>query len=108
MKKTLLASLVLAASLFALPAFAADLHSARAAGQIGEKNDGYVVSRASSPEIDALVNEVNAKRQAEYARIGASKGQSADVTAKLAAPEIQSRLEAGAWYQDASGSWKQH
>lgn len=109
MKKTSLIALFMMVSLsfsLALPAWALDLHSARAAGQVGEKADGYVEAIKATPDVNALVADVNAKRKAEYARISKENGQSVGVVAKLAAEQIINGLPAGASYQDASGSWK--
>jgi len=54
----------------ALPAFALDLHSARAAGMVVETPDGYIAAAKPSPEVNALVADVNAKRKAEvYAHL---------------------------------------
>ena len=92
------------AVLWALPALALDLQSAREQGLVGEKTDGYVA--AIKPEAQALASEVNAKRKAEYARISKEKGQPVDVVAKIAAEQVISGLPAGAKYQDASGNWK--
>ena len=96
----------IAAVLLAAPAFALDLSSARSNGDIGEGTDGYVHAIHNSPEINAFVSDVNAKRKAEYARISAQNGQPTDVVAKLAVPAIVEKLPAGAKYQDASGNWK--
>jgi uncharacterized protein YdbL (DUF1318 family) len=106
MKLRLLSSLAIIAVLAAVPAFALDLHGARASGQIGEKADGYVSALQPSGDVNALVADVNAKRKAEYARISAEKGQPVDVVAKLAAEEIIKSLPSGASYQDAGGAWK--
>jgi len=92
------------AALWALPALALDLQTARGQGLVGERSDGYVA--AIKPEAKALVNEVNAKRKAEYARISKENGQSVDVVAKLAAEQVINNLAAGAMYQDANGNWK--
>ncbi|NBX03839.1 MAG: DUF1318 domain-containing protein [Alphaproteobacteria bacterium] len=94
---------VAAAVLMVSPAFALDLHSARAQGLVGEQNTGY--AKALKPEAASLVAEVNAKRKAEYAKISAQNGQSVDVVAKLAAGQIAGSLESGNSYQDASGNW---
>lgn len=80
------------AAFIALPAFALDLHSARASGQVAETSEGYIRAVKSSPEVDALVSEVNAKRRAEYERISKQNGQPVDVVGKLAAPEIAKSL----------------
>lgn len=81
--------------LVALPACALDLHSARASGAVAETPDGYVKAVQSSPEVSALVDEVNAKRRAEYERISKQNGQSVEVVGKLAAPQIAKGMAAG-------------
>lgn len=93
-------------ALLSFPAFALDLHAARAGGQIGEMNDGYVSVMAKSPDVVALVAEVNDKRKTEYSRISKQNGQPVEVVAKLAAQQIIDGLPSGALYQDASGVWK--
>ncbi len=103
MKNRLLTAAALILSLGALPAFA-DLQSARAAGQIGEKADGYVT--AFDPSVQSLVDEINAKRKAQYAAVAAEKGQSAATVGALYAGTIIPTLQKGAKYQAADGSWK--
>lgn len=104
--KHLLATLVLAGSLIALPALALDLQQARASGMVGEKLDGYIAALNPSADVSALVADVNAKRKAEYARISSKNGQPVEVVAKLAAQEIVNGLPKGASYQGPDGSWK--
>jgi uncharacterized protein YdbL (DUF1318 family) len=96
-----------AAMLFSLPAFALDLHQARANGLVGEKLDGYVAAMQSTPEVNDLVASVNSQRRAEYGQISQSKGQPTDVVGKLAAQQIIGGLDHGSFYQAADGSWKQ-
>jgi uncharacterized protein YdbL (DUF1318 family) len=98
--------LVLLGMFAALPALALDLHQARSTGMVGEKTDGYVAAVQQSPEVNALVADVNSKRQQEYARISQQKGQPVDVVAKLAAQEIINKLDPGSLYQSADGSWQ--
>lgn len=86
-------------------AWALDLQQARASGLVGEKRDGYIAALQKTPEVNALVAGVNAKRQQEYARISKENGQPVDVVAKLAAEQIINRLPKGASYQAADGSW---
>ncbi len=92
--------------LVSLPAMALELSDARKQGMIGEKTDGYVAVIKSSGDVKALVSEVNAKRKAEYTRISKENGQSVDVVAKLASPQIISGLPAGSLYQGSDGAWK--
>lgn len=94
------------AALAAFPAFAIDLQSARSSGLVGEKPNGYVEAVKPSPDVLALVGEVNTKRKAEYERISKENGQAVDVVASVAAAQIISKLPAGAMYQASDGSWK--
>ncbi len=91
MKKHLIVGTV-AALLFAMPAFALDLHSARASGVVAETSEGYIKAVKSSAEVNALVSEVNAKRRAEYERISKENGQTVEVVGKLAAPQIAKKI----------------
>jgi uncharacterized protein YdbL (DUF1318 family) len=87
LKKTLVTTVIF--SLFtAQVAFALDLQTARSSGAVVEKSTGYIDAAKSSPEVDALVADVNAKRKAEYERIAKEKGQPVEVVAKLAAQEL--------------------
>ncbi len=106
MKHTNTIILAAVAVLWALPALALDLSTARVQGIVGEKADGYITALKTSAESEALVEEVNTKRHAEYARISKENGQPVDVVAKLAAAQVIQNLPAGAKYQDASGNWK--
>lgn len=85
----------IATILVALPAFALDLHTARTAGQVQETPEGYISALKPTPEVNALVAEVNAKRKAEYTRISKQNGQSVEVVGKLAAPQIAKSIAAG-------------
>jgi len=106
MKPRVLTLLAVLGALIAFPAFALDLHQARTSGMVGEKLDGYAAALKATPEVNALVADVNAKRQQEYARISKQNGQPVDVVAKLAAAQIINGLEPDSSYQDADGKWK--
>lgn len=92
--------------LFAMPAWALDLQTARNQGLVGELNDGYVKALQPNSDLQTLVADVNAKRQAEYRRISAANGQPIEVVAKLAAGQIVKNLGKGAKYQDSTGQWQ--
>ena len=98
--------IAVACAMAASSAWALDLQEARAAGLVGEKPTGYVEAVKSSPDVSALVAEVNSKRKAEYARISKENGQTVEVVAKLAAAQIIERLAPGSLYQASDGSWK--
>ena len=73
------------------PASALDLKTGRASGAVVEQSTGYIKEVYPSPEVDAMVAEVNAKRKAEYERIDKEKGQPVDEVAKIAAQELLKR-----------------
>jgi uncharacterized protein YdbL (DUF1318 family) len=106
MKTRFLTLFTLFGLIMAFPAIALDLQSARTSGLVGETRDGYVAAVVSRPDVQALVDEINAKRRAEYARISKENGQSVDVVAKLASEQIINRLDSGAYYKGPDGSWK--
>ena len=94
------------ALIFSLPAMALELSQARSGGLVGEKLDGYVAVIGSDAQAQELVNEINARRRAEYQKISAENKQPVSVVGKLAAEQIISGLPAGSYYQGADGSWK--
>lgn len=93
--------------LVALPAYALDLQGARDAGLVGEALTGYIAPLKETPDVNALVKDVNTKRLAEYTKISQKNGQPVDVVAKLASQQIIRNLGPGHYYQAADGSWKQ-
>jgi uncharacterized protein YdbL (DUF1318 family) len=71
---------------------AADLASAKAAGQVCERTDGYIAATSGTPaDVQALVNKVNAGRRAEYERIAKKNGVSVDKVARLTAQKLIGR-----------------
>jgi len=108
MKKTLiLAALMLAAGSSAAlaqrdPAYAA----ARAAGQVGEQPDGYIgIVGAATPELRALVNNINIQRKAAYTR-GAANGATVEQFAFVSGCNLIAQTKPGEMYQSPSGAWR--
>jgi uncharacterized protein YdbL (DUF1318 family) len=95
----------------AVPALAAglDLDSAKQQGLVGEQTDGYVgaVAPNPTPEVKALVAEVNAKRRAAYEGIARKNGTAPAAVAALAGQKLIDRAPSGAWIGDGSGHWYQ-
>ena len=89
MKKLFIAAAMV---LVAMPALALDLATARNTGVLGEKADGFVQVLKPSPEANALAEQVNSGRKAEYARISKENGQPVDVVGSLAAGQIAKKL----------------
>lgn len=106
--KSLLGGLLMAlAMLFAAPAMADALDDARAAGQIGERPDGYVaaVNPGAPANIQSLVQSVNAQRMEKYQQISNEKGVPIEQIGAITAEKIIGKLKPGWYYMDASGNW---
>jgi uncharacterized protein YdbL (DUF1318 family) len=104
-----IAAILITLGLFALPVAAQSLDAAKAAGQIGERIDGYVgVVDASAPgDIKRLVDEVNAGREAKYAEIAAERGTSVQAVAQIAGQKLIERAPKGEYVMGADGRWRQ-
>lgn len=85
------------------PAYAA----ARTAGQVGERNDGYLgVVGNETPELRRLVNDINIKRRAVYTQRAEAENATVAQYAKAAACQAIARTSPGEKYQAPDGSWQ--
>ena len=98
----------LALVLTALPVLAADLDGAKAAGQVGERPDGYLgLVDANAPgDVKALVERVNKGRRAKYEQIAAKRGAPVEAVAVQAGAKLIERAQPGHYVMDTSGRWK--
>lgn len=98
-------SMLLGWWLVAMPAAAADLAQAKAAGLVGEQLNGLLgLVRADAPDdVKALVASINAQRQAEYQRIAAKNGVAADEVARLTGQKVINQAAPGQFVQTPSG-----
>jgi uncharacterized protein YdbL (DUF1318 family) len=103
-------SLVLIAAAFAAatPAFAQRdpaYQAARSAGQIGEQPDGYLgVVGAASPELRALVNNINIQRKAKYTQTAAA-GATVEQMAFTSGCRLIAATVPGEKYKTPAGTW---
>jgi len=103
---TLKRALLLVGLIIALPAFAITLNEAKSQGLIGEANSGYIaIVDASSPELEKLVKEINAKRKTAYTQIAKRNNIDIAQVAARAAEKLEARLSPGEYYQDNLGRW---
>ena len=78
-----------------------------AAGQIGERYDGYMGAVSPiSPELRRQVNAVNLRRRNLYIQLGARRRVTAEVVGLTAACELIRRLSAGEAYMLQDGAWR--
>jgi uncharacterized protein YdbL (DUF1318 family) len=103
-----IAPVLLALVLWTLPAAAASLDEAKAAGQVGERIDGYlgVVDAGAPGDVRALVDEVNAKRRAQYEQIAQKQGAPLAAVAQIAGKKLIDRTPSGQYVLDAGGQWR--
>jgi len=85
------------------PAYAA----ARAAGQGGEKTDGYLgYPVPPSPEIRRMAEDINIKRRAVYARKAAENKVTVEDYAFTSACLLIADTDPGEKYQAPNGTWQ--
>jgi uncharacterized protein YdbL (DUF1318 family) len=83
-----------------------ELDSAKAAGQVGERADGYLgVVGSAPPGISNLVNDVNAKRRAKYGEIAKQNGTAVDAVGALMGQKLIERAPSGQYVMGADGRW---
>lgn len=91
----------------AIPAQAGDaLDAAKAAGQVGERPDGMLgIVGASTPALEALVKDTNARRMDVFRGIAAKNGQSLAAVQAVSGEEFIRRTPAGQYIMNAGGQW---
>jgi uncharacterized protein YdbL (DUF1318 family) len=94
MKKIILV-LVTSLFLFCQTGFALDLQTAKAQGMVGETTTGYLAPVKAAPEVKKLVQEINAKRKAMYAKIAKRNGTSLQAVELLAGKKAIAKTPAG-------------
>ena len=106
--KLLIAALM--ALLLAVPAAAQSspaIRAAKAAGQVGERYDGFLGYAAASPAaVRREVEAVNIRRRAHFARLAAAKGVSPQEVGITAGCVTLSSVEAGEAYLLADNRWR--
>ncbi|MDX1491218.1 MAG: YdbL family protein [Pseudohongiellaceae bacterium] len=94
-------------SLTALSAHADALDDAKAAGLIGEKQDGYIGYVQANPaaSIVALVEDINARRQQRYQQIARENNIPVSEVVKLAFARAVENTKSGHYVESSPGQW---
>jgi uncharacterized protein YdbL (DUF1318 family) len=103
MKKLLLLAVL------AAPAMAqtAAVDAARAAGQVGERYDGYIgVASPVSSAVRSQVASINIKRRSLYSNLAAQRGVSPSDVGITAGCQLLARITVGEAYLLADGAWR--
>jgi uncharacterized protein YdbL (DUF1318 family) len=81
--------------------------AARAAGQVGERYDGYMgVTSAASAVVRSQVASINIQRRTLYSRLAASRGASPQDVGITAGCELLGRVGVGEAYLWGDGQWR--
>ena len=110
--KSMLAAAAVATALggFVAPAYAQRdpaYAAARAAGQVGEKMDGYLgVVGSETPELKRIVNDINIKRRAVYSERAKANNATLEEYALTAGCQAILATKPGEKYQAPDGSWQ--
>jgi uncharacterized protein len=83
------------------------VNQARAAGQVGERYDGYIgVAGTVSAQVRNQVGSVNIRRRSLYANLGAQKRVSPQEVGITAGCQLLARVQVGEVYLLADGVWR--
>lgn len=75
-------------------AFAADLETAKQQGMVCELPTGYLkAANNATPDVDAMVKNINSKRKQEYTRIAGEHGVTPEQVGKLTAQKLSPRCQ---------------
>ena len=98
------------ATMLAVPAMAQRdpaYDAARAAGQIGEKVDGYLgIVGSETVELRRIVNDINIKRKAVYAERAQANSATIEEYALTIGCQQILKTQPGEKYQAPDGSWQ--
>jgi uncharacterized protein YdbL (DUF1318 family) len=84
-----------------------ELAAARAAGQVGERYDGYLgFAAASAPAVQRQVQSINIRRRSLYAGLGQRRGVSPQMAGIATGCELLSRVAVGEVYLLQGGVWR--
>lgn len=79
---------------------------ARAAGQVGEKMDGYLGVVSGGAAVQKLVDDINIRRKAVYTERAQASGSTVQEYAFAAGCQAITRTQPGEKYQGTDGSWQ--
>ncbi|MCP4037736.1 MAG: YdbL family protein [bacterium] len=102
----LVASLVVAVPLAASAEFL--LGTAKSAGQVGEKRDGFLelFDEKASEKIKKMVADTNERRRSRYESIAQMQGSSIEIVGRQAGARIIARAKPGELIETPDGEWE--
>lgn len=95
---------LLSAALFSFSSWAISLDDAKNQGLVGEDSSGYLGLVVQSAEAKAVVDEINAKRKAQYLKLAKKNNLSLAQVEALAAAKTIEKTQAG-HFVEVNGKW---
>ena len=103
----ILPTLLLGVLWLPLPSWGLTLEEAKTQGVVGEQANGYlgIVQPGASPEVQALVNDVNQKRRHMYEEIARRNSTKLEAVEMLAGKTAIDNTRPGNFVRSPSGQW---
>jgi uncharacterized protein len=102
------AVMLLLGALVAAPLHALELEDAKRQGLVGEEWTGFIGAVGdATPEVQALVLEVNGRRRAEYQRIAQENNLTVRDVAEIAGRRLVERTPQGSYVRVPDRGWVQ-
>jgi len=101
--KLSIATLIVAVCM-SFSAWAISLDDAKSQGLVGENSSGYLGLVVQNSEAKAVVEEINAKRKAQYLKLATKNNLSLAQVEALAAAKAIEKTQTG-HYVEVNGSW---
>jgi len=95
---------LLSAALLSFSAWAISLDDAKNQGLVGEDSSGYLGLVVQNAEAKAVVDEINAKRKAQYLKLAKKNNLSLAQVEALAAAKTIKKTQAG-HFVEVNGEW---
>lgn len=106
MKKLSRTALIITGLTFSALAFCLDLGAAKTDGLVGEQPDGYLAAvNTATPEVAALIKDINEKRKAVYSDIAQRNGTAINAVEQLAGKKAIEKTPAGQYVRMPGGEW---
>lgn len=97
--------LVLFTLILSFSSFASELSDAKEQGVIGERSNGLLGVVISSPAVEILVKNINARRLNKYSQIAKQNAMTIERVSLLAGEKTIKKTPAGQYIQNSSGHW---
>lgn len=86
-------------------AWALSLDDAKKQGLVGEQPNGYLGAVSATPDVQALVSDINNQRKEEYKNIAQKNGTTIAAVEALAGEKAIAKTSPGNYIRSSNGAW---